>query len=62
MHSKILALADRYRVIRYLIYSWTAGPEGLQRIYCAIEQTLRTRQHLAALSTGAGLSLTGIRL
>jgi transcriptional regulator with XRE-family HTH domain len=40
----------------------TASPEDLQRIDCAIEQIVRTRQHLAALATEAGLCLTGIRL
>jgi len=39
-----------------------ATPEELQRIDAAIEQILRTRQHLARLATEAGLSLTGLRL
>ena len=38
------------------------SPEDLRRIDCAIEQILRTRQHLAALATEAGLCMTGIRL
>ena len=37
-------------------------PEDLQRIDSAIDQILRTRQHLAKLATEAGLSLTGLRL
>ena len=37
-------------------------PEDLQRIESAIDQILRTRQHLAKLATEAGLSLTGFRL
>jgi transcriptional regulator with XRE-family HTH domain len=37
-------------------------PEDLQSIECAINQILRTRQHLAKLATEAGLSLTGLRL
>jgi transcriptional regulator with XRE-family HTH domain len=40
----------------------TASPEDLQRIDYAIEQILRTRKHLSALATEAGLCLTGIRL
>ena len=40
----------------------TPNPEELQRIDGAIEQILRTRQHLAKLATEAGLSLTGVRL
>ena len=39
-----------------------ATPEDLQRIDGAIDQILRTRQHLAKLATEAGLSLTGLRL
>jgi len=39
-----------------------ATPEDLQRIGSAIDQILRTRQHLAKLATEAGLSLTGVRL
>ena len=39
-----------------------ATPEELQRIDGAIEQILRTRQHLARLASEAGLSLTGLRL
>jgi transcriptional regulator with XRE-family HTH domain len=39
-----------------------ASPEELNRIDCAIEQILRTRLHLAALATEAGLCMTGIRL
>lgn len=37
-------------------------PQDLQRIDSAIDQILRTRQHLAKLATEAGLSLTGLRL
>ena len=40
----------------------TGSPEDLSRIDCAIEQIQRTRQHLAALATEAGLCMTGIRL
>jgi hypothetical protein len=39
-----------------------ATAEELQRIDDAIEQILRTRQHLARLATETGLSLTGVRL
>jgi transcriptional regulator with XRE-family HTH domain len=38
------------------------SPEELQRIDGAIEQILRTRQHLAKLATEACLSLVGLRL
>jgi transcriptional regulator with XRE-family HTH domain len=37
-------------------------PDELQRIDGAIDQILRTRQHLARLAAEAGLSLTGLRL
>ena len=37
-------------------------PQDLQRIDSAIDQILRTRQHLAKLAIEAGLSLTGLRL
>jgi len=40
----------------------TPGPEDLQRIEGAIDQILRTKHHLSALATEAGLCLTGIRL
>jgi len=40
----------------------TATPQDLQRIGGAIDQILRTRQHLAKLAREAGLSLTGLRL
>jgi hypothetical protein len=40
----------------------TATPEELQRIDGAIEQILRTRQHLEKLAAEAGLSLRGVRL
>ena len=40
----------------------TASLEELQSIDCAIERIVATRQHIAALATKAGLSLTGIRL
>jgi transcriptional regulator with XRE-family HTH domain len=39
-----------------------ATSEDLRRIDGAIEQIVRTRQHLAKLATEAGLSLTGLRL
>jgi transcriptional regulator with XRE-family HTH domain len=39
-----------------------ATPEDLQCIDSAINQILRTRQHLTELAAEAGLSLTGLRL
>jgi transcriptional regulator with XRE-family HTH domain len=40
----------------------TGSAEDLSRIDDAIEQILRTKQHLAALASQAGLNLKGIRL
>lgn len=40
----------------------SATPEELRRIDEAIDQILRTKQHLAKLADEAGLSLTGVRL
>ena len=40
----------------------TATPEELRRIDEAIDQIIRTRQHLAKLADEAGLSLAGVRL
>ncbi len=40
----------------------TATPEALQQIDVAIDEIVRTREHLAKLAEEAGLSLIGVRL
>ena len=40
----------------------TATPEELRRINEAIDEIIRTRQHLTKLASEAGLSLAGVRL